>query len=246
LNGGIGAAAVGPYLGLPPVENTDSVSAGWLELQAATKELGGSPLTIVSSQPDVISPDVISHEVISPEVVLGEGRAVLDSAELTAGFGSVVPETTHGDEQQSEQTRRHIDATKIMTELEEFMAINSSAIKELLAKLESGIDGFIGAAIADSESGMCLGASGGAGVLNLEVAAASNTEVVRAKRKAMKTLNLRDEIEDILITLGKQYHLIRPLRSRPSIFIYIALDRSRANLAMARYSLSEIERDVAP
>lgn len=127
----------------------------------------------------------------------------------------------------------------------ENMAVSSSTIKEALTKLELTIDGYIGAAIADSDSGMCLGSSGGAGIMNVEVAAAANTEVVRAKRKAMKTLNLRDEIEDILITLGKHYHLIRPLRSRPNVFIYIAVDRSRANLAMTRYALSDAERELS-
>lgn len=115
-------------------------------------------------------------------------------------------------------------------------------IKEALAKLNS-VDGFIGAALVDSDSGMLLGQEGG-GALNLEVAAAGNTEVVRAKRKTMGNLNLKDAIEDILISLGKQYHIIRPLRSRPAIFFYIALDRSRANLAMARIALADVEKDL--
>lgn len=123
------------------------------------------------------------------------------------------------------------------------MALTSSNIKENLTKLE-GIEGFIGAALADSDSGMCIGFIGGAGVINLEVAAAANTEVVRSKRKAMKSLNLRDDLEDILITLGKQYHLIRPVRSRPSLFYYLALDRQRANLALARFSLADTEREL--
>lgn len=124
------------------------------------------------------------------------------------------------------------------------MAVTSSTVKESLAKLEQTVEGFIGAAVADSDSGMCLGWAGGAGIMNVEVAAAGNTEVVRAKRKIMKTLNLRDEIEDLLISLGKQYHLIRPLRARPSIFIYLAVDRTRANLAMARFALMDAERDI--
>ena len=115
-------------------------------------------------------------------------------------------------------------------------------IKDSLAKLNQ-IDGFIGAALVDSESGMLLGSEGGGG-LNLEVAAAGNTEVVRAKRKTMGNLSLKDSIEDILISLGKQYHLIRPLRARPTIFFYVALDRSRANLAMARITLSDVEKDL--
>lgn len=116
-------------------------------------------------------------------------------------------------------------------------------IKEALSKLNS-IDGFIGACLVDSESGMTLGQEGSGGQLNLDVAAAGNTEVVRAKRKTMASLALKDAIEDILITLSKQYHLIRPLRARNAVFFYVALDRSRANLAMARIALADVERDL--
>lgn len=115
-------------------------------------------------------------------------------------------------------------------------------VKDALIKLNA-IDGFVGAALVDSESGMLLGQEGGNGI-NLEVAAAGNTEVVRAKRKAMTNLNLKDGIEDMLITLGRQYHLIRPLRSRNTLFFYVALDRSRANLAMARITLADVEKDL--
>lgn len=116
-------------------------------------------------------------------------------------------------------------------------------IKESLAKLNV-IDGFVGAALVDAESGMLLGSEGGGG-LNLEVAAAGNTEVVKAKRKTMSNLNLKGEaIEDILITLNKQYHLIRPMRSRPTLFFYVALERSRANLAMARITVADVEKDL--
>ncbi len=117
-------------------------------------------------------------------------------------------------------------------------------IKDSLAALNQ-IDGFLGAALVDAESGMLLGQEGG-GTLNLEVAAAGNTEVVRAKRKAMNSLGIKGEsIEDILVTLTKQYHLLRPLRGRPTLFFYVALDRSRSNLAMARITLSDVEKDLS-
>jgi len=115
-------------------------------------------------------------------------------------------------------------------------------IKESLVKLNS-LDGFVGATLVDADSGMLLGQEGGGG-LNLEVAAAGNTEVVRAKRKTMGNLALREQIEDMLITLGKQYHVIRPLRGRPTLFFYVVLDRTRANLAMARITLADIEKDL--
>jgi hypothetical protein len=114
--------------------------------------------------------------------------------------------------------------------------------KETLPKLME-IDGCIGCCIVDSNSGMMLGASGG-GAMNLEVAAAGNTEVVRSKRKTMKALALNDQIEDMLITLSKQYHVIRPLSTNDALFIYIVLDKTKANLAMARHQLTQIEKDL--
>ena len=114
--------------------------------------------------------------------------------------------------------------------------------KEALPKLME-IDGCIGACIVDSSSGMMLASSGG-GAINLEVAAAGNTEVVRAKRKTMKALGLNEVIEDILITLTKQYHLIRPLATNDALFIYVALDKSKANLAMARHALASVEKEL--
>ena len=60
----------------------------------------------------------------------------------------------------------------------------------------------------------------------------------------MNNLALKDRIEDILISLSKQYHLIRPLRTRSSLFFYVALDRGRSNLAMARIALADVEKEL--
>jgi len=117
-----------------------------------------------------------------------------------------------------------------------------SNIKESLSKIMQ-LDGAMGACIVDSNSGMMLGSDGN-GPINLEVAAAGNTEVVRAKRKTMKALNLKDTIEDILITLHGQYHLIRPLSSNDALFIYLVLDKQRGNLAMSRHQLAAIEKQL--
>lgn len=107
------------------------------------------------------------------------------------------------------------------------------------------IDGAVGCCLVDSNSGMVMAQAGGGPGMNLEVAAAGNTEVVRAKRKTIKSLDLKDGIEDILITLGRQYHLIRLLKQNEALFLYLVLDKGRANLAMARHVLAEAEKDVA-
>ena len=106
------------------------------------------------------------------------------------------------------------------------------------------INGFIGAALVDSDSGLMLASEGG-GKLDLEAAAALNTQVVKAKRQAMEILGLNDNIDDILITLGKQLHLIRPLEKAPQMFLYVALDKKGANLGMARLQVKQIESSLS-
>src|SRR6202044_750897 len=117
-----------------------------------------------------------------------------------------------------------------------------TALKEAMTT-----EGALGVALVDWESGMSLGALGGGKYLDLDVAAAGNTEVIRAKMRTMESLRLDDTIEDILITLSKQYHLIRLLRNsrdEQGLFLYLVLDRQKANLALARHNLKRIEGDI--
>ena len=107
------------------------------------------------------------------------------------------------------------------------------------------IDGAIGAAIADWDSGLCLGTAGGGGRLNIEVAAAGNCQVVKAKMSTMQELGIKGSIHDILITLEDQIHLIRPLHHGDNMFIYLAIDRAKGNLAMARHRLSKLESELS-
>ncbi|WP_282785217.1 MULTISPECIES: hypothetical protein [unclassified Nocardia] len=115
------------------------------------------------------------------------------------------------------------------------------ALKDMMV-----IDGAVGAAVVDYNSGMALGMLGSSKALDLQVAAAGNTEVVRAKMRTIEQLGLNEDIEDILITLSGQYHIIRPMTGRKSkgLFLYLALDKNRANLAMARHRLKGIEEDL--
>lgn len=116
-----------------------------------------------------------------------------------------------------------------------------NSIQDLLS-----IEGASGAAIVDISSGMAL-ASGGNPGFDLNVAAAGNSNVVRAKLRTMQELDLRGDIEDIMITLSTQYHLIRVLNTQETtgLFVYLVLDRSTANLALARHKLTTVARSIS-
>ncbi|CAM5359398.1 hypothetical protein OG373_33345 [Streptomyces avidinii] len=119
-------------------------------------------------------------------------------------------------------------------------------VETSLKEAMTSIEGSVAAALVDYTSGMALGTLGGGKDLDLTVAAAGNTDVIRAKVRTMEMLGLKDDIEDVLITLGSQYHLLRLIRGRGGngLFLYIVLDKGRANLAMARHQLRRIEAEL--
>ncbi|MDC0769151.1 hypothetical protein [Streptomyces sp. HD] len=122
------------------------------------------------------------------------------------------------------------------------MASVEVSLKEMMA----GVEGALGAAVVDYTSGMALGTLGGSKDLDLTVAAAGNTDVIRAKVRTMEQLGLKGQIEDILITLDRQYHLIRLVTGRTGngLFLYLVLDKARSNLAMARHQLKRVEEEI--
>lgn len=115
------------------------------------------------------------------------------------------------------------------------MRIDLGALKRL--------PGFQGAAVVDSETGLVLGRVDAAG-RDLEAAAAGTMEVVRAARRMVHALEMDDDVEDVLVTLGSQLHLARTVTRSPAIFLYVALDRDTANLGMARLTLKQVEEAI--
>jgi hypothetical protein len=115
---------------------------------------------------------------------------------------------------------------------------NMADINTTLQRIKQ-IQGAMGAAVVDYETGMCLGSMGD-GRLNLDLAAAGNAEVVRAKLRVMNDLKIQGGIHDILITLEDQLHIIRPI-PKSNLFIYLAIDKKQGNLGIARHKLQEIE-----
>ncbi len=94
------------------------------------------------------------------------------------------------------------------------------------------LNGAIAASIVDWSSGMVLGTEVNK-EFDIELASAGNSEMVKAEMATIKSLGANNEIQDILITLNDQLHIIYIIESNPDLFIYIALDEN-ANLALAR------------
>jgi hypothetical protein len=103
------------------------------------------------------------------------------------------------------------------------------------------ISGFLGACVVDSRTGATLSSIAFGDEIDIERAGAVNTEMVRAMHREMQSLGGEDAVEDILISLGGQYHLIRPIAKAPTVFVYVAVERERANLAMARSQVRSVE-----
>lgn len=102
------------------------------------------------------------------------------------------------------------------------------------------LDGCVGCGILDGATGALLAAAGDATV---ELARAC-VEAMRAQRRTLQALGRAERVEDLLVTLGRQYHLIRPVAANDTLLLYVVLHKARANLAMARHQLTAVERGL--
>jgi hypothetical protein len=109
--------------------------------------------------------------------------------------------------------------------------------EEAVARIEADMNGFIAASVVDLESGMTLTTRTARPDFDLAVASAYNSELVKQKLKIMKSLGLKTTLEDILLTLGDQIHLIKMFPGGHT-FLYLAADRASTNLAIVRNSVN--------
>jgi CheY-like chemotaxis protein len=176
-----------------------------------------------------------------PSEFMSENRQDLPEADSKTPTIELQPETQLKPETEKTNISAKPAGLSKTKKREEKILSMANNVNQSLEELMS-IDGAKAVALVDSDSGMALGTAGGG--INLEVAAAGNSEVIKAKHKTMANLGLKDKIEDLLISLGEQYHLIRPLKNHSNLFFYLVLNRANANLAMARFKLSDIEGKV--
>ena len=111
-------------------------------------------------------------------------------------------------------------------------------LNDVLEKISGETNGFIAASLVDLDSGMTLAVKTSRTDFDLTAASAYNSELVKQKMKIMRALNLKAELEDMLLTLSDQFHLIELLPGRAS-FLYLAADRSSTNLAILRNAVNK-------
>ena len=103
---------------------------------------------------------------------------------------------------------------------------------EVLEKIHGDVSGFIAASLVDLETGMTLATKSERSDFDLTVASAYNSELVKQKLKIMRTLGLSGSIEDMLIMLTDQIHIVKLIGT--GTFLYLAVDKKLTNLAIVR------------
>lgn len=114
---------------------------------------------------------------------------------------------------------------------------------QVLEKIQKDAGGFIAASVVDLESGMTLAVKSVQPDFDLTAASAYNSELVKQKFKIMATLGITGVIDDMLITLTEQIHLIKILN--PSTFLYLAVAKDRSNLAIVRSAVARHVQGLA-
>ena len=126
--------------------------------------------------------------------------------------------------------------------------MSNDFLNVFLNEMKTNVNGFIAIAVTEIETGLSYGNLTIDPGFDPELAAAYNLEVVKAKLNAVKALNLNQDIEDILITLSNQIHII-DISPNKKFMIYLAADSSKANLGMTRAILRkhklELEKNLA-
>lgn len=119
----------------------------------------------------------------------------------------------------------------------------SNFLEQFTEDIKNNIPGYIAVTVTEVSSGVCYVSHSDKSDFDPEIASAFNLEVAKAKQSAIKALGLNSNIQDILITLTDQIHII-DLSENGEYFIYLAVDSKKANLGMTRALLKKYKKDI--
>ena len=122
--------------------------------------------------------------------------------------------------------------------------MSTDVITVFMNEMKANVSGLIAIAVTEIETGLSFGSLSLDKSFDVELASAYNLEVVKAKLKAIDALDLgSNDIEDILITLTDQIHIIDISPSKV-FMIYLAADRTKSNLGMTRALLRKYKGEL--
>ncbi len=107
---------------------------------------------------------------------------------------------------------------------------------EIFEQISADIPGFIARSLVDLDTGMTLAVHSARPEFDLAAASAFNSEMVKQKLKTIKALKLSSTLDDMLLSLSDQIHLIKMVGT--SAFVYLASERAGSNLAIIRNAVN--------
>lgn len=117
-------------------------------------------------------------------------------------------------------------------------------MQKIVDDLMDAIPGVIAIAVSEIDSGMALASKSKLLSFEPEIAAAYNAEVIKQKLKAKRALGLEKmDLEDILITMTDQYHVLTIVPGN-KFFVYTIASKD-SNLAIIRNALRKRLADIA-
>jgi hypothetical protein len=119
----------------------------------------------------------------------------------------------------------------------------SDFLKQFGEDLKKNVPGYIAVAVTEIKSGISYYSNSVKPEFDPELASAFNLEVVKAKLNAINALGLDETIDNILINLSSQIHVI-DVADNNEYFIYLAVDSSKANLGMTKALLNKYKKEI--
>ncbi|CAM5796374.1 hypothetical protein [Rhizobacter fulvus] len=107
------------------------------------------------------------------------------------------------------------------------------------------LDGLLGCAAVDAGSGLVLAReSRDKPPLDLDLAAACAAQVLRAHRQAARSMGLVEPVDEVITSAGARQQVIRGLAHHPELFLLALFNKRHTNLALARFQMMEVERQL--
>jgi predicted regulator of Ras-like GTPase activity (Roadblock/LC7/MglB family) len=107
------------------------------------------------------------------------------------------------------------------------------------------IEGLLGCAVVDTVTGLVLAHESHDGQrIDMELAAAACAQVMRSHRVAARRMGWSEPVDEVMASAGSHQQVMRSVTQHPDLFLLMLLDRQRANLALARFQLLEVERGL--